>query len=50
MSGNYQPTKKAWVLPQAELQQQLADCTSTNWEGFHIMQLKIQALVSWLCT
>ena len=38
------------MLLQAELQQQLADCTSTNWEGFHIMQLKIQALVSWLCT
>ena len=34
---------------QAELQQQLADCTSTSWEGFHIIQLKIQALVSWLC-
>ena len=39
-----------WMLLQAELQQQLADCTSANWEGFHIMQLKIQALVSWLCT
>ena len=38
----------SWGLLQAELQQQLADCTSTSWEGFHIMQLKIQALVSLL--
>ena len=47
MSASKQMSRE---LLQAELQQQLADCTSTNWEGFHIMQLKVQALVSWLCT
>ena len=32
---------------QAELQQQLAEYTAADWEGYRVMQLKIQALVSY---
>ena len=31
---------------QADLQQQLAEYTAADWEGFRVMQLKVQALVS----
>ena len=31
---------------QAELQQQLAEYTAADWEGYRVMQLKVQALVS----
>ena len=31
---------------QAQLQQQLAEYTAADWEGYKVMQLKIQALVS----
>ena len=31
---------------QGELQQQLAEYTAADWEGYRVMQLKVQALVS----
>ena len=34
-----------YVLVQAELQLQLAEYTAADWEGYKVMQLKIQALV-----
>ena len=34
------------VLMQTELQMQLAEYTAADWEGYKVMQLKIQALVS----
>lgn len=33
------------MMLQAQLQQQLAEYVSANWEGYRVMQLKIQALV-----
>ena len=38
------------MLLQAELQMQLAEYTAADWEGYKVMQLKIQALVSCFCT
>ena len=38
------------LLVQTALGQQLAECTSANWEGYHVMKLKAQALVSKLAS
>lgn len=36
-----------WLqLLQGQLRQQLAEYASANWEGYHVMQLKMQALVT----
>ena len=40
---------RTWLLVQAELKQQLAEYTAADWEGYRVMQLKIQALVSSSC-
>lgn len=37
------------LLVQAELKQQLAEYTAADWEGYRVMQLKIQALVNSSC-
>lgn len=37
------------LIVQAELKQQLAEYTAADWEGYRVMQLKIQALVNSSC-
>ena len=37
------------LIVQAELRQQLAEYTAADWEGYRVMQLKIQALVNSSC-
>ena len=40
---------RSLLVVQAELKQQLAEYTAADWEGYRVMQLKIQALVNSSC-